>query len=217
MPHAAVATRIVVSAVDEATGTPAVFLLDPAAPGVTLAPQTSTALEPQSLLRLDGAPAEPLGDAASGGATLDWVIDRAMAAIAVAQSGICDRVLRLSADYTSEREQFGRPVATFQAVGHRLADAYTDALALRLAATQAVWRIGEGLPAADAVAVAKWWAAEAGHRVTRAAHHVHGGVGVDVTYPLHRYVRWATQLEYLLGGASRQARVIGERLATEPA
>ena len=213
VPLGTFATRIVVPALTD--DGPAVFLLDPAAAGVTIEAQRSTALEPQALVRLDGAVAELLGSQADG--VLDWLLDRALTGLAAIQAGICDRALRMSAEYTTEREQFGRPVATFQAVGHRLADAYTDTLAVQLATWQAVWRISEGLPAADAVAVAKWWAAEAGHRVTHAAQHVHGGVGVDVTYPLHRYTRWATQIGLTLGGASRHLRVIGERLAAEPA
>jgi alkylation response protein AidB-like acyl-CoA dehydrogenase len=208
VPLAATATAIVVTAsTDDGDG---LFLLDPAAPGVAIESGLSTALEPQAAVRLDDASVEILE-----GGRVDWLIDRALAGLAAQQTGICERALRMSADYTTEREQFGRPVATFQAVGHRLADAYTDTLALRLATAQAVWRIAEGLPAGDAAAVAKWWAAEAGHRVTHAAHHVHGGVGVDVTYPLHRYIRWATQIELTLGGAAAQLRIIGARLAAE--
>jgi 3-oxocholest-4-en-26-oyl-CoA dehydrogenase beta subunit len=190
---------------------PSLFLIDVNAAGVDVETAQSTSLEPQATVTFDNTPAELLGDG------VDWLIDRALAGLAAWQTGVCERALRMSADYTTTREQFGRPVATFQAVGHRLADAYTDTLALRLATAQAVWQISEGLPAADAAAVAKWWAAEAGHRVTHAAHHVHGGVGVDVTYPLHRYIRWATQIEMTLGGAAVQLRAIGERLAREPA
>jgi len=212
VPLAELSARIVVTA--STSDAPALFLIEPTGAGIGLEEQTATSLQPQAVVRLSSAPAEPLGRAADG--AVDWLVDRALAGLAAIQTGVCERVLRMSADYTTTREQFGRPVATFQAVGHRLADAYTDTLALRLAMTQAVWRIAEGLPADDAVAVAKWWAAEAGHRVTRAGHHVHGGVGVDVTYPLHRYIRWATQNEFLLGGAARQLRVIGARLAAEP-
>ncbi|MDX6284587.1 MAG: 3-oxocholest-4-en-26-oyl-CoA dehydrogenase beta subunit [Frankiales bacterium] len=213
VPLGTMATRIVVPAMTD--DGPAVFLVDPAGSGLTLEAQRSTSLEPQALLGLDSATGEPLGTPADE--VLDWLIDRAMTGLAATQAGICDRAVRMSAEYTTGREQFGRSVATFQAVGHRLADAYTDALAVQLATWQAVWRLSEGLPAADAVAVAKWWSAEAGHRVTRAAQHVHGGVGVDVTYPLHRYTRWATQIALTLGGSARHARTIGKRLAEEPA
>ena len=95
--------------------------------------------------------------------------------------------------YTTQREQFGKPIATFQAVGQRAADAYIDAEAVRLTAWQAVWRLAEGLPATSEVAVAKYWADEGAQRVVHAAQHLHGGMGVDRDYPLHRY--------YLLGQA----------------
>ena len=91
------------------------------------------------------------------------------------------------AEYTKTREQFGKPIATFQAVGQRAADAYVDAEAVRLTAWQAAWRLSEGLPADDELATAKYWAAEGGQRVVHAAVHLHGGVGVDRDYPLHRY------------------------------
>jgi alkylation response protein AidB-like acyl-CoA dehydrogenase len=130
---------------------------------------------------------------------------------------VCTRAVERAAAYTSEREQFGRPVATFQAVGHRVADAYIDAEALRLTALQAAWRLAEGLPAADEVTIAKWWAADAGHRVLYAVHHVHGGVGVDHSYGLHRYFGWAKRIEFALGGATDQLLALGATLAAEPA
>jgi alkylation response protein AidB-like acyl-CoA dehydrogenase len=151
------------------------------------------------------------------GTVLDWLLDHAAAGIASLTSGACEAALRLAADYTSRREQFGRPVATFQAVAQRVADAYIDTEGLTLTALQAAWRLSEGLPARDEVAIAKWWAAEAGHRVLHASGHVHGGVGIDRDYPLHRYFALAKQLEFSLGGATVQLLRIGAALAAEPA
>ena len=125
--------------------------------------------------------------------------------------------MRLTAEYTKTREQFDRPIATFQAVGQRAADAYIDAEAIRLTAWQAAWRLAAGLPAAAEVAVAKFWAAEGGQRVVHAAQHLHGGIGVDRDYPLHRYFLWAKQLELTLGGATAQLLRLGALLADEPA
>ena len=107
--------------------------------------------------------------------------------MALAQAGAAAAALALTAEYTKTREQFGKPIATFQAVGQRAADAYVDTEAIRLTAWQAAWRIGEGLPADKEVAVAKFWAADGGQRVVHAAVHLHGGVGVDRDYPLHRF------------------------------
>jgi alkylation response protein AidB-like acyl-CoA dehydrogenase len=148
---------------------------------------------------------------------LDWLLDRAVAGVAATALGVSGRALKLSAEYTTSRVQFGRPIATFQAVGHRLADAYVDVEAMRLTTLQAVWLLDSGLDARTEVAVAKWWAAEGGHRVAHAAQHVHGGVGVDVEYPLSRYFRWSKQLEMTLGAATAQLLRLGAQLAAEPA
>ena len=90
-------------------------------------------------------------------------------------------------------------------MGQRAADAYIDTEAVRLTAWQAAWRLSEGRPATEEVAVAKFWAAEGGQRVAHAAQHLHGGIGVDLDYPLHRYFLWAKQLELTLGGATAPA------------
>jgi alkylation response protein AidB-like acyl-CoA dehydrogenase len=105
----------------------------------------------------------------------------------------------------------------FQAVGHRAANAYVDTEGIRLTSWQAAWRLGAGMPAEAEVAVAKFWAAEAGSRVVHAAQHLHGGVGVDRDYPVHRCFTWSRQLELTLGGGAEQLSAIGRILADEPA
>lgn len=136
-----------------------------------------------------------------------------ISAVASLQSGAVDGALALAATHTASREQFDRPLATFQAVSQRLADAYIDAEGLRLAALQAAWRLEADLPAADAVATAGWWGAEAGDRVLRATHHVHGGIGVDRDYPLHRLTQMLRRLEFTLGTASDHLTTLGRSLA----
>jgi 3-oxocholest-4-en-26-oyl-CoA dehydrogenase beta subunit len=130
--------------------------------------------------------------------------------------GVCEEALRMTAEYTKTREQFDRPIATFQAVGQRAADSYIDTEAIRLTAWQAAWRISEGLPAAHEAAIAKFWAAEGGQRVVHAAVHLHGGIGVDKDYPLHRYFLLAKQIELTLGGTTPQLLKLGAMLAAEP-
>lgn len=221
VPLAAAAARILVTATTpDGVG---VFLIDPHADGVRLEPQLATNGQPQAHLVLDGVrvgAADVLGGpevgVAQGREVLDWILSHAKTGLAALTAGITGATLRMTAEYAKGRQQFERPIATFQAVGHRLADAYADAEAVRLTMLQAAWRLVEGLPAGDAVDVAKWWAAEAGHRVLRAAHHVHGGMGVSLEYPLHRYTKNVTVAEYALGGAQHQARLIGARLAAEP-
>ena len=138
------------------------------------------------------------------------------AGLCALQSGVSAEALRMTAEYTKGRKQFDKPIASFQAVGQRAADAYIDALAIRMTAQQAAWRLGEGLPAEEELAIAKFWAAEAGQRVAHAAQHLHGGIGVDMDYPLHRYFIWSKQIELSLGSATEQLVKIGQGLAVQP-
>jgi 3-oxocholest-4-en-26-oyl-CoA dehydrogenase beta subunit len=217
VPIADLADRILVPA-RTGEGDVAVFLVDPSADGVTIEPQEVTAGWPVAMLRLDGvavAAADRLG--ADGAEVLRWLLPRAHAGLASLQAGVCRAAVRLAAAYTSQREQFGRPVATFQAVGQRVADAFIDAQGVELTALQAAWLLAEEAPAASEVAIAKWWAAEAGHRVLHASHHVHGGVGIDMEYELWRYFGLAKQIEFTLGSGTQQLLDIGRTLALEPA
>jgi alkylation response protein AidB-like acyl-CoA dehydrogenase len=194
-----------------------VFLVDPKADGVHLDRIDTTTGIPEARLALDGAPAAGvLGTVGGGAEVIDWIVLRATAALAATAVGVCDAALRLTAEYTNTREQFGRPIATFQAVSQRAGDAYIDTEAVRLTALQAAWRISAGLPATTEVAIAKFWAADGGQRVVHAAQHLHGGLGVDRDYPLHRYFLWAKQLELTLGGATASLLRLGRALAAQP-
>jgi alkylation response protein AidB-like acyl-CoA dehydrogenase len=191
----------------------AVFVVETGAAGVEVERQDTTTGIPEARLVLAGASATLLGDTASGASIIEWIRLRATAALAATAVGVCEAALRITADYTKTREQFGRPIATFQAVGQRAADAYIDTEAVRLTALQAAWRISAGLPAEAEVAIAKFWAADGGQRVVHAAQHLHGGMGVDRDYPVHRYFLWAKQLELTLGGATQQLLRLGDILA----
>lgn len=212
------AGRVLVPARTDA-GSSTVFLVDPAADGVTSTRQESTNLEPLTTFRFDdvqvGADAV-LGGVGSGNEVVAWITDLALAGLCSLQAGVCDGALALTAAYTSEREQFGAKIATFQAVAQRAADAYIDCEAVRLTARQAAWRVGEGLPAGEATAVAKFWSGEAAQRVVHAAQHLHGGIGVDVDYPVHRHFRWAKHIELMLGGGTRHLLRLGGHLADQP-
>jgi alkylation response protein AidB-like acyl-CoA dehydrogenase len=196
-----------------------VFVVDTAAPGVSRQRQVTNTGQPEAVLSLSATPvgAESLlGSVDEGPAIIEWLVLRTTAALALAQAGAAAASLALVAEYTKTREQFGKPIATFQAVGQRAADAYVDTEAIRLTAWQAAWRIAEGLPADKEVAIAKFWAADGGQRVVHAAVHLHGGVGVDREYPLHRYFLMTKHLELTLGGATEQLLQLGATLAAEP-
>jgi 3-oxocholest-4-en-26-oyl-CoA dehydrogenase beta subunit len=194
----------------------AVFIVAADAPGVSVVPEVTTDRQREARVTLDGVAAEVLGHPREGTEIVEWIGERATAAICATTAGVCEQAVRMTAEYTKTREQFDRPIASFQAVGQRAADAYIDAEAIRLTAWQAAWRLDVGMPAAAEVAVAKFWAADGGQRVVHAAQHLHGGIGVDRDYPLHRYFLWAKHLELMLGGATAQLLSLGALLAAEP-
>ncbi len=191
----------------------AIFVLDTAAEGLSREPQPTVTGYPQARFELDTrvGPESLVTDSPDA---LAWVLERVMAAMCVLQSGCCQAALALTAAYTSTREQFGKPIATFQAVGQRAADAYVDTEAVRLSAWQAAWRLAEELPAAEALAVAKFWADDGAQRVVHGAQHLHGGVGVDRDYPLHRYYLITKQLAPTLGGATPSLLRLGALIAS---
>jgi 3-oxocholest-4-en-26-oyl-CoA dehydrogenase beta subunit len=152
-----------------------------------------------------------------GDEVVSWLTTQGTLGRSAFQLGVLERALELTAAYAREREQFDRPIGSFQAVGQRLADGYIDIKGLRLTLTQAAWRLSEDLPADLEVGTAAFWAAEAGHRVAHTTVHVHGGVGVDVDHPVHRYFLAAKQTEFAVGGATGQLLRIGRELAETPA
>ena len=190
-----------------------VFLVSPSDDGVRVEPQRLTDFAEAGRVVLDGVALDE--DRVLGGADVaDWLVSRAMVGLCAVQSGVIERALELTAEHARSRVQFGRPIGSFQAVTQRLADAYIDTEAVRLTMWQAAWLLASGDAAADvAVATAKFWAADAGHRVAHTAVHVHGGLGIDTSYPVHRYFVAAEHNEFALGGATAQLRRIGAALA----
>jgi acyl-CoA dehydrogenase len=199
-----------------------VFLVAPSDGGVTVEPQSLTDFGAAGRVVLDGVVLSAdrvLGGVGRGAEVAGWLVARATVGHCAAQAGVIERALELTAEHARTRVQFGRPIGAFQAVAQRLADAYIDVEAVRLTLWQAVWMLGSGAASDDAaaavavaVAVAKFWAAEAGHRVAHTAVHVHGGMGIDTSYPVHRYFTAAKHHEFALGGATAQLRRIGAAL-----
>jgi acyl-CoA dehydrogenase len=191
-----------------------VFLVAPDDEGVTVEPQQTTSGDSAGRVTLDGVSLG--GDRILGGPASEitgWLVSHGTVGLCALQLGVVERALELTSEYARSRVQFGKPIGGFQAVAQRLADAYIDVEAVRLTMWQAAWRLSAGLPCGSEVATAKFWAADAGHRVAHTAVHVHGGVGIDVDYPLHRYFVAATHNEFTLGGATTQLRRIGAALA----
>lgn len=226
VPWARHATALVVSVRlgDEARG---VFVVETGAPGVELTDEQALTREPVQTVSFDGvqvteadllARGPDLGAAGGNGQdghpdVVGWLAERTTALLVGTALGVCGEALALTARYVSERKQFGSPIGTFQAVAHRCADAYVDTEAIRLTATEALWRLDAGLDARAPLAVAAMWAAEGGDRIVHAAQHLHGGIGMDLDYPVHRYFRWATSLGALLGGTHGALGQLGAALA----
>jgi len=205
-----------------------VFLIEPSDHGVSIAPQELTdsghgADGPDAgRLVLDGVRVDDrrvLGAPGRRGDVAGWLLARGTVGLCAMQAGVVGRALELTAQYARQREQFGRPIGSFQAVAQRLADAYTDVEAVWLTMWQAAWllatRSHDDAEVAAAIATAKFWAADAGHRVAHTAVHVHGGTGIDASYVLHRYFTAAKRAEFTLGGATAQLLRLGDLLATE--
>ena len=195
-----------------------VFLVTPGDEGVTVERQLVTGGDSAGRVTLAGVRLRDdrvLGRPAPGRDAVEWLVARGTVGLCALQLGVVERTLELTSAYARDRVQFGRPIGSFQAVTQRLADAYIDVEAVRLTMWQAAWRLAAGLPGGAEVAAAKFWAADAGHRVAHTAVHVHGGVGIDMDYPLHRYFAAATRAEFALGGATSQLRRIGAALARD--
>jgi len=215
VPAAHLAQRVLVPATtDQGVG---IFLVDPRADGVTLTPQRISTGEPLCKMQIANVHVGPDdllgGDAVSGADKVSWLIDRAMIAICATQLGVSEKALELTASYVSEREQFGVPIGTFQAVQHRCANCYIDLQAMRWVTWRAACKLAEGLPAARETMVAKYWAAEGGSNIANSAQHLHGGIGADVDYPLHRYFLWSKALEVGFGGATHHLVRLGRDMA----
>jgi len=203
------ARAIVVSARNEA-GESGLYLVEPTAAGVSLEAQRATNHARVFTLTLDGAAAEALG----GSDALKWTLERARVAWSALGVGVSAEATKQTAEYVSTRKQFGKPIGTFQGVALRTADAYIDLQCQKSSLWQAIFQLDEGRDAAAAVAVAKWWASRGGQRVVHSAQHLHGGIGSDVEYPIHRFFLWAKTIDVALGGAAQQLVNLGDELAS---
>jgi 3-oxocholest-4-en-26-oyl-CoA dehydrogenase beta subunit len=199
------------------SGGTGVFVVEPGTDGVDVLPQRTSdgdlaaRVELQDVRVLDGS---ALGDPEERAAKS---LGHLLVLMACAeQLGVTEGALSLTSTYAREREQFGRPIGTFQAVSQRLADGYIDVLGQGLTLWQAAWRLEEGLPAETELATAKLWASDAGHRLAHTTVHVHGGVGIDLDGEAHRFFTAAKRLEFAYCGATEQALRIGRALAAEP-
>ncbi len=185
---------------------PVVAIVDPASAGASLVETPSAREVTEHTLRLEGvalAESDILGGApgsAEAARAARSLREHAMAGLCLLGEGLVAGAAELSASYVKERQQFGRSLAQFQAVAMQLADVYIASRTVGLTAQSAAWRVAEGLPAEDDLAVAAHWLSTEGHQAMHICHHVHGGMGVDITYPMPRYSAYVKDVARLLGG-----------------
>ncbi|CAA0125194.1 Acyl-CoA dehydrogenase FadE27 [Halioglobus japonicus] len=218
VPDGAVADFILVPAQDS-EGQQTMFIVDTAASGVTVTPvQIGLSGERAAHLTLDGVTVSDdavLGSAGQGAQILEWLEQRANIAHCALQVGVTEEAMKRTAAFLSERKQFGVPLGTFQALAMRMADCYIDVEGIRSTYWLALWRLSEGLDARAEVRAAKWWACDAAHRIVSSTQHMHGGIGADVEYPIHRFFLMAKMISFSLGNASQQLSALGRLLAED--
>jgi len=195
---------------------PVLALVRRDSPGLAVTELQTTNREPLATLTFEAVRVEAADVVTDAGEILHELRLHTTAALCMVAAGVCGAALDMTAKHTSTREQFGKPIASFQAVGQRAADAYIDTELVRLTALQAAWRLSEGWSADEEVAVAKFWVGDGGMRALHACQHLHGGLGVDLDYPLHRYFLWGKELEHELGTPTRQLLALGAQLASTP-
>ena len=209
------AERILIPAVTEGGGVILAWV-EPGMEGLRIEGQAASNRQAYALVDLDGvvvSESHLLGGASGGRERLAWLVERSATVLSAMQLGVVERALEMTSEYGRERVQFDRPIGSFQAFHQRAGDAYIMIDCLRLCVWEAIWLLSVERPATEAVAVAKYWAGEGAQFAAYACQHLHGGIGIDVDYPLHRYFIWATQLEHELGSAKHQLEKIGSRIA----
>ena len=197
---------------------PAIAVVDlRSATGVTVEPVAVTNREAQAHLTFDTVIAA--SDILGAGTGIDdrealrSMYEHALAALAAVQVGVCEGSLALTATHLSSRKQFGKPLAAFQATTQRAADGYITTEAMRVTALNAAWRLAEGFDARRDVSVAAFWASQGGPEVVTACQHLHGGIGSDIDYPVHRYFQWGIQIANVLGSASLHLARLGNLIS----
>jgi len=210
-------TKVAVGYADQAewmvvtTGS-AVVVVSPKADGVRLTKTPTSAGGDEYAVSFTDVSVDP--EAVLDGATVRRVNQLALALIGAYAAGLVAGALRLTADYVANRHQFGRPLSTFQTVAAQLAEVYIASRTLTLAATSVIWRLSEGRDADEDIDVLGYWLTSQAPPVMQICHHLHGGMGMDITYPMHRYYSMIKDLTRLLGGPSYRLDLVGAQCSS---
>lgn len=213
VPYAEESAALLVAA-HTAAGQKAVFIVEAQA-GMAYEFTHSGNHEPLYSVTFKEAKAELLGTLAQGETILNFILQHGAIACAATMVGITEESTRRTALFTSERKQFETTIASFQNTTMKMADCYIDIESLRSCYYEALWKLSAGISCDADVKVAKYWSSMAGHRVTHTCQHLHGGIGADVEYPLHRYYLWFKQMDLTLGGGTKQLADLGALMAKD--
>jgi alkylation response protein AidB-like acyl-CoA dehydrogenase len=179
-----------------------IFIIDRKSQGINITPLVTIAADKQFEVKFDKvfvSSRNILGSLHNGLPLVRQTLKKATAIQCAEMVGVAQQEMEITAEHTKNRVQFERPIGTFQAVQHRLADMFIDVNGVRWTTYQAVWRLSAGLPADREVAIAKAFANIACQRVAFSAQQLHGGVGVDKDYDLHFYFRRAKAFALTFG------------------
>jgi alkylation response protein AidB-like acyl-CoA dehydrogenase len=190
----------------------AVVVVSPKADGVRLVRTPTSNGSDEYTVAFDDV-AVPESDVLEG-ATAHRVNQLALAMVGAFTDGLVAGALRLTADYVANRKQFGKPLSTFQTVAAQLAEIYIASRTINLAATSVIWRLSEGRDADNDIDVLGYWVTSQAPPVMQLCHHLHGGMGMDITYPMHRYYSTIKDLSRLLGGPSHRLDLVGAQCSS---
>jgi len=201
VPHAEQADWLVV------TTDGGVVVVSPKAAGVTLTKTPTSNHSDEYVVTFDGV-AVADSDVLAG-ADVRRVNQLVLATTGAFVAGLVAGALRLTADYVATREQFGKPLSTFQTVAAQLAEVYITSRTIALASTSVIWRLSEGRDANEDIDVLGYWVTSQAPPVMQLCHHLHGGMGMDIAYPMDRYYSTIKDLTRLLGGPSHRLTLLG--------
>ena len=192
------------------TADSAVAVVSPTADGVELTKTPTSNDSDEYVVTLSNAEV----DGVLEGATAHRVNQLALATTGAFAAGLVAGALRLTADYVGNRHQFGKPLSTFQTVAAQLAEVYIASRTITLASTSVIWRLSEGRDADDDLDVLAYWIAAQAPPAMQICHHLHGGMGMDITYPMPRYYSTIKDLTRLLGGPSHRLDLVGAQCSS---
>lgn len=153
-----------------------------------------------------------LGQINEGWSMLRQIFDRLMASKCCEMIGMSQQVLDMTVQYAKDRKQFDRAIGSFQIVQHYCADIFTLVEGMRLSTYQAAWKLNEGLPCAEEIAIARGWAIEATERILGPAHQVHGAMGSAIEYDLHYYTRYLKASELTLRSVNFYSEILAKTI-----